>query len=161
MVREKGSGKSQLSRGKKVRNIFQHSEASTSFLSFDINAFLFFHPRSLLNLMTAITSMVPCDRCHAGNRTAHVQTKDSTSFFVPLISCAGVGHGVGAHGRGVGGDLPVGARPRRLAAADRTEPGGALGKVSSAARFLPPVVVGVTASLKTCARLETKPRASS
>lgn len=81
--------------------------------------------------MAAITSTAPCDRCHAGNCTARTQgLKTPRRFFVPLISCAGVGHGAGAHGRGVGGDLPVGARPRRLAAADRTEPGGALGKVS-------------------------------
>lgn len=31
--------------------------------------------------MAAITSMVPCDRCHAGNCTAHIQTKDSTAFL--------------------------------------------------------------------------------
>lgn len=52
-------------------------------------------------------------------------------LFVALISCAGVGHGAGAYGRGVGRDLSVGARPSRLTATDRTEPGSTLGKVNN------------------------------
>lgn len=44
---------------------------------------------------------------------------------------AGVGHRVGTYCRGVGRDVSVGARSRRLAAADWTESGGTLGKVNN------------------------------
>lgn len=56
--------------------------------------------------------------------------------FFHVISCAGVGHGVGAYCRGVGRDLSVGARSCQFTATDRTEPGGTLGKVKSNTHFL-------------------------
>lgn len=59
----------------------------------------------------------------------YVRKKDSIAFF-RFISCAGVGHGAGAHCGGVGRDLSVGARSRRFTTADRTEPGSALGEVN-------------------------------
>lgn len=50
-------------------------------------------------------------------------------WFFHLLSWAGLGHWAGAYRRGVGRDVSVGARSRRSASADRTEPGCPLGTV--------------------------------
>lgn len=50
-------------------------------------------------------------------------------WFSHLLSRAGLGHRAGAYRRGVGRDVSVGARSRRSASADRTEPGCTLGMV--------------------------------
>lgn len=57
---------------------------------------------------------------------------DTITVQETLISPgAGMGHGVGTHCGGVGGDVSVGARSCWLAAANWTESGGTLGKVNN------------------------------
>lgn len=96
--------------------------------------FLQFHTTRTLTRRRCISWPISCSKgSFVMRRDILTQCENIilTFSFFHLISCAGVGHGVGAYGRGVGGNLPVGARSCQFTATDWTEPGSTLGKVNN------------------------------